>query len=186
MNRNLLRAIGVTVAAVLLTGCATMRVSSHSDHGLIWSKYRTFDWGPADALPPGDPRLDRDPYFKDRFEGAIEKALAAHGFDRSATTEQPDLLIHYHAAITDRVNVEQVEQIDRGFGYCTTVDCAGRVTRYEAGTFVVDIVDAATNVLIWRGWAQDDVEGVLGNKDRLRRRIDDSVRRMFASVPDVR
>lgn len=183
MGRNLLRAIGVGVAALLVAGCATMRVSSHADRGLIWSKYRTFDWGPADALPPGDPRLDKDPYFKDRVAGAIEKAMAGHGFNRSASTERPDLLIHYHAAITDRF---EVDQIDHGHGYCTTEDCGSRVTRYEAGTLVVDIIDAATNVLIWRGWAQDSVEGVLGNRDRLRRRIDDSVERMFVSLPQVR
>jgi hypothetical protein len=45
------------------------------------------------------------------------------------------------------------------------------------------MVDAATNVLIWRGWAQGSLDGVLGNRDRLRRRIDDSVRQMFETLP---
>lgn len=183
MGRNLLRVTGAAVAVLMLTGCATMHVSSHSDRGLIWSKYRTYEWGPADALPAGDPRLDKDPYFKDRIEGAIEKAMASHGFDRSAAAERPDLLIHYHAAITERLDVDQ---IDRGYGYCTTEDCGTRVTRYEAGTLVVDIIDAATNVLVWRGWAQDGPDGVLGNPARWPRRIDDSVQRMFATLPQIR
>jgi hypothetical protein len=170
-------------AGLLLTGCATLRVSSHTDRGLVWSKYQTFDWGPADALPAGDPRLDKDPFFQDHVEGAIEKAMTAHGFTRAATRERPDVLVHYHANVRERLDVDQ---IDRGYGYCATAECQSRVSRYEAGTLVVDIVDAASNVLIWRGWAQGSLDGVLGNRDRLRRRIDESVRQMFETLPQVR
>ena len=116
-------------------------------------------------------------------KGAIEKAMTTHGFARSVGTERPDVLIHYHANVMERLDVDQ---IDRGNGSCATTDCQPRVTRYEAGTLVVDIVDAASNVLIWRGWAQGSLDGVLGNRDRLRRRIDESVRQMFETLPPVR
>jgi hypothetical protein len=164
----------------MLAGCATLGVGSHTDRGLVWSKYKTFEWGPADALPAGDPRLDKDPFFQDHVEGAIEKAMATHRFARSRGAERPDVLIHYHANVTERLDVDQ---IDRGFGYCSTADCEPRLARYDAGTLVVDIVDAASNVLIWRGWAQGSLGGVLGNRDRLRDRIDESVRQMFATLP---
>jgi hypothetical protein len=166
-----------------VVGCATLRVSSHTDRGLVWSKYTTYDWGQADALPAGDPRLDKDPFFEDRVEGAIEKAMAKRGFVRSTASGQPDLLIHYHASITERLDVDR---LDRSSGYCATAACESTVARYEAGTLVVDIVDAASNVLIWRGWAQGSVDDVLGNRDRLSRRIDDSVSRMFESLPQSR
>jgi hypothetical protein len=183
MNRGLLRVVGITMTTVILAGCATMRVSSHTDSGLVWSKYQTFDWGPADALPRGDPRLDKAPFFQDRVEGAIEKAMAAHGFVRSAVSERPDLLIHYHASITERADVND---LDSGYGACADAQCRPDITRHEAATLVVDVVDAASNVLIWRGWAQDDAEGVLGNGDRMRRRIDEGVGRMFAMMPPPR
>ena len=51
MGRQLLRATLVLTVGLLLTGCATIRVSSQTDHGIIWSNYKTFDWGLADALP---------------------------------------------------------------------------------------------------------------------------------------
>jgi hypothetical protein len=182
MSRYLLplNAMTMTAAALILTGCATLSVSSHTDRGLVWSKYKTFDWGPADPLPAGDPRLDKDSYFQDRVEGAIEKAMAAHGFERSARSEKPDLLIHYHASITDRLDVDR---LDRDRGYCVNAECGSRVTHHDAGTLVVDVMDAASNVLIWRGWAQGSVEGVLGNRNRLRRRIDEGVSRMFETMP---
>lgn len=182
MQRQLLRAIVLAASALVVAGCATIRVSSHTDRGVVWSKYATYDWGPADALPAGDPRLDKDPYFEDRVEGEIEKAMAKKGFARAASG-RPDLLIHYHASITERLDVDR---LDRNYGYCATAECRPSVARYEAGTLVVDVVDAASHVLVWRGWAQGSVEGVLGNRDRLRRRIDDSVTQMFESLPQSR
>jgi len=179
MRPQFLRSTAVVAAALLLAGCATLRVSSHTDRALVWSKYETFDWGPADALPAGDPRLEKDPYFEDKTEGAIEKAMAARGFVLSPVGGRPDLLIHYHATIAERLDVEDTERRDNA---CGSAECRPRVSRYEADTLVVDIVDAASNVLIWRGWAQGNVEGVLGNRDRLRRRIDESVSRMFESL----
>ena len=173
----------VIVAACLLSGCATMRVSSHTERGLAWSQYHTFDWGQADSLPPSDPRMQQDPYFRDRFEGAVERQMAAKGFERSAASAAPDLLIHYHAAIGERIDADE---IGRQSGYCDAVDCTPRVTRYEAGTLVVDIVDARTRRLIWRGWAQDSVEDVLGNRDRVRQTIEDGVSRMFSAFPQPR
>jgi hypothetical protein len=183
MRRHLLRATTVILATgLLVTGCATLRVSSHTDRGLVWSKYSTFDWGTPDALPAGDPRLDQDPFFQDHVEGAIEKAMAAHGFVRSAMGERPDVVVHYHAHVAERLDANR---IDRGNGYCATADCQ-RLDRYETGTLVVDVVDAASDILIWRGWAQGRLEGVLGDHNRLRRRIDDSVRQMFETLPNRR
>ena len=165
---------------LVLAGCATLRVATHTDRGVLWSKYKTFDWGPADALPVSDPRLDKDPYFEDKTEGAIEKAMATRGFVRSPVGGRLDLLIHYHATITERLDLEDAERPDDS---CGGAECRPRVSRYEAGTLVVDIVDAASNVLLWRGWAQGNAEGVLGNRDRMRRRIDESISRMFERLP---
>jgi hypothetical protein len=173
----------VAICALAVTGCATtMSLSSHVERGLDFGRYRTYDWGPADALPTGDPRLDKNPFFKDHVEGAVEKQLAARGFEMS-TSGTPDLLIHYHASITQRIDVNRV---DRGYGYCYTDDCQSGVIEYEAGTLVLDIVDTRTNRVIWRGWAQDSVEGVLDNEDRMERKINEAVTRMLARLPPRR
>jgi hypothetical protein len=166
-----------------ITGCATVGVGSHTERALSWAQYRTFDWGPADSLPAGDPRLDRDPYFQDRVQGAVEKQMAARGFARSTASAQPDLHVHYHATIAERIDVDE---IDRAAGYCVTVDCRPRVTRYEVGTLVIDVVDVRTSRLIWRGWAQGSLDGVLGHRDRLRHAVDQSVTRMFTTFPRAR
>ena len=179
MGRRLLCA-AVMMTGFVVSACATMQVSSHVERGLDFSQYRTFDWGPPDKLPLSDLRLDRDRFFRDEVEGAIEKQMAARGFERSAASETPDVRIHYHASINQRFDVRE----ESNSANCDHDDvCPARVIEYEAGTLVVDIVDQRTDRLIWRGWAQGSVEGVLDNKGRLRRKIDEGVTRMFARLP---
>jgi hypothetical protein len=48
---------------------------------------------------------------------------------------------------------------------------------------VLDIVDARTNRVIWRVWAQDSVEAILNNEDRMAKKIHEAVTRMLASLP---
>jgi hypothetical protein len=152
-----------------------MTVSSHVERGLDLTLYRTFAWGPADALPTGDPRLDQNPFFKDHFEGAVEKQLAARGIELKTTN--PDLLIHYHASITERIEANHTAS---EYGYCATGNCDTRVTDFEAGTLILDIIDARTNRLIWRGWAQHALGDMLENHDHMAERIDQAVSRMLA------
>ena len=176
---RLARSAALAVVTLALTGCATaMTVSSHLDRGIDFTRYHSYDWGPADALPTGDARLDKDPFFQDHVQGEVEKALAGRGL-AGPTSVTPDLLIHYHASIDERLNVNRV---DTSYGYCYD-NCAPETSTYEAGTLVLDIVDARTNRVIWRGWAQDSVEDVLNNQDRMAKKIHEAVARMLAMMP---
>jgi hypothetical protein len=155
-----------------------MNVSSHVERGLDFAGYQTYDWGPADALPTGDPRLDKNPFFQDHVQGAVEKALAVRGFTQTGSS--PDLLIHYHANISQRIDIDR---LDRDWGYCATENCQVPVRPYEAGTLVIDVVDTRTNRLIWRGWAQDSVEKALEDPNRMAVDISEGVTRMMAMFP---
>jgi hypothetical protein len=168
------------VLAVLMTavGCASMSVSSHMEPNLQTTAYHTFGWGTPDPLPTGDPRLDQDPFFKDRIEGAVEKQMSARGF--TFTDKDPDLRLHYHAVITPRLDVNRV---DREYGYCYDDTCSARVFDYEQGTLVIDVVDVKTNRVIWRGWAQETIEPALKNQDRMAKDIAEAVQRMLARFP---
>jgi hypothetical protein len=164
--------------ALVSTACATtMTVSSHVDGGVDFARYRTFDWGPADVLPTGDPRLDANPFFKDHMQGEVEKQLAARGI-AVASSGTPDLLIHYHANISQRMNVSGV---DRGRGY--SVEDSAQVGEYEAGTIVLDLVDPRTGRVVWRGWAQDAVTDMLANEDKMAEKVREAVTRMLARLP---
>jgi hypothetical protein len=177
---RILESAVVALIVVTAFACATtMSVSSHVRDGLDVAQYRTYDWGPVDDLPAGDPRLDKDPHFRDYVEGAVEKQLAARGIARS-TSGTPDLLIHYHASISQRIDVNRTE---REYKYCQGADCQSWIIQYEAGTLVLDIVDARKNQMIFRGWAQDSVGNLPADPDRMRVKIDEAVSRMLARFP---
>jgi hypothetical protein len=167
------------LAALSMTGCATMTAGSHVERGVDFTKYRTYDWGRADALPTGDPRLDNNPFFKDYFEGAIEKQLGARHFRRAKS--KPDLLIHYHANISQRVEVNGVDH-SRDACY-NNYDCEPQVSEYDAGTLILDVVDARTKKVVWRGWAQDNMDGVIDNQDRLAQELTKAVSKMMEQFP---
>lgn len=168
----------LAVAILAQPACATLHVSSYVDRKVDFSRYVTFDWGPADALPPGDPRLDTNPVFRDRLQGAVERHLAARGFERAAPGAEPDILIHYHANVTRRIGVSHA---DRAYGYALAPQA--EIREYEASTIVLDIVDRQTHTVVWRGWAQRDMRDMLDDDAAMARRIDDAVRRMLARLP---
>jgi len=176
---RLLTGLAAVVLALTAAGCAARSAGSYVDRGIDFTQYRTYDWGPADALPAGDPRLATHAYFQDYVQGAIERRLAVRGFGRPASGA-PDLLIHYHASITQRI---AVDPFDREFGACYDENCRVRVTDYEAGLLVLDVVDARTGRVVWRGWARHGVADILNNPDRMARRINEAVTGMLQTLP---
>lgn len=172
------RVYGILLAMAALAGCATLTVSSHIERNVDFSQFVTYDWGPPDNLPVGDPRLDNNQFFRDYLRGAIERKLAANGFELAADGE-PDLLVHYHASVNQRVDVYGADQ---PYGYCYQ-NCDARVVEFEQGTLVVDLVDRRTNKVVWRGWAQDTMTGVIDNQDRLEAQVEEGVSRMMLLLP---
>ena len=178
--RRLLILLSIAGLAATAAGCLTlMPVSSHVQRGVDFTRYRTYDWGPADALPVTDERLRENPYFVDEVHGAIDSELNKRGLVQ-ATAERADLLVHYHAAVTERVEVESRPGQSRD---CVGNECTPRVDGYEAGTLVIDVVDATTHDLVWRGWAEHRLEDMLDEPAVVHRRVQEAVRRVFETLP---
>jgi hypothetical protein len=163
--------------ALSAAGCATLNVSSHVERGVDFAQFRTWDWGQADALPTGDPRLDNNAIFNDQLQGAIERSLATKGFARAASGDKADLLVHYHANINQRFQVNEPDV------NCVPGPCQASVIEYEQGTLVLDVVDTRTDKIVWRGWAQGSVQGVIDNQDLLEKKVNEAVSKMLARFP---
>ena len=114
MHQSLRRFV-LVASAVIAVSCATMRAGVYVAPAVDFTPYRTFAWGAPDALPAGDARLDQNPYFKDYLHGAVERGLAARRIDRVDAPDSADLLVHYHASVTRRLDVTGA---DRAYGYC--------------------------------------------------------------------
>ena len=170
------RLAAAAFSVLWLTGCATLSVSSYVERGADFKQYQTYNWAPAAPEPTGDPRLDSNPFFHDRVKADIETELGRRGFEK--TFEPPDLLLHYHANVRQRIDVNR---IDREHGYCEANDCRPFV--YEAGTLLLDVVDTRTNKIIWRGWVEDSIDGLVDDQRLMEKRIDETVARLIERLP---
>jgi len=165
----------VALGALALAACASMDVRSFVERGADPTLYRTYNWGPADAQATGDPRLDNNVFFSERIQAQVEKRLNARGFEKT-TADPPDLLIHYHASVTQEISANGADQ---PYAYCE--DCKPYV--YDAGTILVDLVDARTRRLVWRGWAEGSIAGAIDDQVWMEKRIDDAVARILERLP---
>lgn len=170
-----LRALALVCLPFVLAGCATLKVNSYLERGADLSKYKTFDWGARDTFATGDPRLDNNPFFENRVKAQVESGLGARGFAKGA---KPDVTVHYHASVTQRIDTNG---IDGPTVQCQTPACRPFV--HDAGTLVIDLVDPATNRVVWRGWADDTLEGAIDNQRWMEQRIDEAVARILARLP---
>jgi hypothetical protein len=162
----------------VLAACAVpIRVNSYVERGADLRRYRTFDFAPADAVPTGDPRLDGNPFFQERVRAAVETHLGTRGYERTAAGT-PDFRVHVHVSVVQDIDVNEIDQPN---GYCAPGVCRPFV--YEAGTLLLDLVDAHTNKLLWRGWAESHIDGVVDNQAWMEQRIDVAVAKIMAKVP---
>ena len=49
----------------------------------------------------------------------------------------------------------------------------------------LDMVNARTNKLVWRGWAQDNLQGMIDSQDRMQAHTKEAVTKMLAAFPRV-
>jgi hypothetical protein len=169
------------IVAMLVASSCTAGIRAGADFApdVDFGPFTTFEWDEPDTRPVGDPRLENNPLFEERLHIAIERELAARGL--RPTASGAGLIVHHHATVRDRV---EVYEADRSAGYSTPEYGGGtQVVQYEEGTLMIDIADAGTNELIWRGWAQFDIGAALRDPEVLTAQIDEAVAKMFEHFP---
>jgi Domain of unknown function (DUF4136) len=159
-------------ALAVAAGCAPIRVHAFAEPGATFS-FRTYAWASEDAVPTGDPRLDNNRFFTERVRNSVDRELAGRGFEKTEPGSS-DLLVHYHATITQDVEIAPTDRADHCYNCGTSV--------YDAGTLVIDLVDARTSRLVWRGWVEK-VDPVIDNQDWMEETIDWAVAQIMKKLP---
>ena len=173
--RPLARVTVAVLGVLALTACATTNVRSFVERGIDVQQYRTYSWSPAREQATGDPRLDNNRFFKERIEAAVEHNLNARGFERTAAGDS-DLLIRYYASVEQQLNANGADQ-----PYTSCQGCQPYV--FDAGTIVIDLIDARTRRMVWRGWDEGSIDGIVDDQARLEKRVDDAVARILEKLP---
>jgi hypothetical protein len=183
--RRLSGAAVLVAGVAALAGCRSpLAAGADYDPAVPLGRPASFAWNEPDALPVGDPRLDGNPFFVERLHGAVARELTARGIRMAIGA--PALLVHHHASVRERV---EVIQADEKAGYVpmsppmSPYGPGTQVYDYEEGTFLIDVVDARTNQVVWRGWARADLAGALEDRDALDQLVSQAVARMFEHFP---
>lgn len=174
------RFVGSLATGALLAVCG-LGVVAGADFapGVDYATYSSFEWDEPDDRPVGDPRLENNPFFEQRLHAAVALELAKHGIRDS--DDGPRLIVHHHTTVRSRVDVYEADSRE---GY----SAAGRnespqMVEFDEGTILVDIADAETKDILWRGWAQFDITRALANPDVMERAIQEAISKMFERFP---
>lgn len=170
-RRRLIGESGATVALLSLvalvallavgcaTGCASFYTQSDFDPGADFSALRTYEWVPRVLTnAPRDPRIDND-LLDGRVRRAVDAALAEKGFLPAPAGEKPDFRVNYHISLEQKFDVQAIPSTyGYGLGWYGGPGYADvYVDEYELGTLFLDVIDAKSNALVWRGYTSGRV-----------------------------
>jgi len=143
---------GALSIAALAGGCATPVMVDY-ERRTRFGDYETFAVESRETAQ-GEEQIILSPIVDRRFKEALRSELAAKGFEPGAP-EKADFHAVYHSTTRTRDEFSRHSSIRYAFGHHGHPFFAGsshtRLDEYEAGTFVVDIVDRASGQLVWRG-----------------------------------
>ena len=150
------RDIATSMCALALTLAAAamaQQVETTVDRTADFSKYRTFtievatSWG----NPIGEKHLLEE----------LTNAFTAKGWEN--TQASPDVHILVHGATKEKQRLDTFYTggyggFYGGWGWGGVGSSTTTVSEYTEGTLVLDIFDAKTKTLVWRGVAQDELK----------------------------
>jgi hypothetical protein len=173
MQRKILSSLGIFF--FWATPSFAQQVKSDYDRSADFGQYKTFSWEKVQT---------KDPLWVDRIKAAVNSALTAKGW--TAVDAGGDVAI---IAIEMTESRQTLNTFYDGFGggwgwrrgggmgmgsATTTEDT------YKVGTLVVDLFDAKTKNLIWRGSSSDTLSS---KSDKNIEELDKGVQKLFAHFP---
>ena len=170
---------------LVLTGslgaCSGMKITTdyNPETAPNFSAYQTYAWLPQPI------RRDARVYnaiTEDQVRRAVDNSLSAGGY-RKLTSGAPDFLVAWTAAIEGKVDVTMVNGY-YGYGYrgWGAWSAEPMVREYDEGTLILDVIDAESRELVWRGVAQAKVSQN-SSPDQRGRRINEAVGKILANFP---
>jgi len=173
MNTKLKTFGFIGIALLGATAAFGQQVKTDYDRATDFSQYKTYSWEKVQT---------KDSLWVDRIESAVNTALAAKGWTQvpsggkvaivaiETTQNQPTLDTFY-----DGFGGGWRWRGMGGFGDSTTT-----VENYKVGTLVLDLFDANSKKLIWRGSSSDTLSD---KSDKNIKNLDKGVQKMFQHFP---
>jgi hypothetical protein len=176
----------LALSAAFGAGCVTNHGHFDHDPAASFGGYHNYAFvhpepppeGKGIPLPMGD--IARSQLIDQRVEAAIQRELAVKGLEL-APFESADLIVAYSASSRTASRTEYYPDgggpyWPYGWWYAHWDQVYTRL--YTEGVLIVDLIDAKTRRLVWRGWTTDplpadDMSGV----------VDHAVHEIFKNYP---
>ena len=167
--------IATSVGLMLLLACVTFaqHVKIDYDHSANFGQYKTYTWEKVQT---------KDPLLVDRIKSAVNSALTAKGWAEVPSGGDVEVF-----AIETTQNQQTLDTFYNGFGGGRRWgfgggfgDATTTVETYKVGTLVVDLFDAKTQKVIWRGSSSDTLSD---KAEKNTKNLDKSVNKMFQHFP---
>ena len=181
----------------LLAGCAP-RVTVDTAQNIDFSQYHTYTWMDP-SVKAGQNPLYYNQIATQNVEQTVDQVLSGRGLQKN--DRRPDLLIGYNFFVQEKTR--NVSSYNGPVGMYGPYYGWGRwgyggwgpswwgwnsygpmynQQQYEAGTLVVDMVDAKTKQLIWRG----SVQNAVGDPARINQQLTREVAQIVERFPQGR
>lgn len=166
------------LSGLLLVGCSPeLQVYSDYDRSANMEAYQTFGWLADDLIEARNNPLYYNELNDKRIKTAVAEQLQSRGYTYRA--DKPQLLIHYHIIVEDKT-VMRTDPYGYYYGpYWTRSETM--VYEFREGTLIIDLMDAATNNLVWRGWMRPFMKNE--NPDKAEKSIKEAVMMIFDKYP---
>jgi len=147
--------------AIIELNC-TRNIQIEREPNIAIDQYRTYGWNTLVATNAAHP-LYSSVELNQTLMREIDKNLAKNGFHRNIAT--PDFLVDFHIYVEEQKfqNLVCGAGFYRGERYLTDLSqrtyCESpEIVKYDDGTLIIDIVDAQTGQLVWRGAAGEIID----------------------------
>jgi hypothetical protein len=163
------------VTMTMMGSAFAQKVETDFDHQANFSQYKTYTW---QEIKPADSLWDA------RIKNAVDAQLAAKGWTKVESGGDV-AVVAIKTSQTQRTLQTFYDGVGGGWGWRRFGgggfgDATTTEQDYKVGTLVIDLYDAKTKQLIWRGSAQDTVSD---KATRNEKNLDKGVAKMFKVFP---
>ena len=171
--------LSLALAGAIAACAATPKIGYDFDRGTDFSAYHTYAWLSGDQEKTGDRRADSSTVDM-RIRIAVGTQLRLKGY-QARTEGAPDFYVAYHVGLKDNAPSMSTQYYSDGmaghaFAHSADSRLAGKAAAppppanetpsYLTGALIIDIIDAGSERLVWRGTAAGEVDPGLTSQQR--------------------
>ena len=162
-------ALCAMLACMVWTVALGQQVSVNYNRSQSFSQYHTYAWAPDNA------NRIQNSILAQQAKSDIDNAMQGKGLQQVPESQNPDLILTASGGMKQQTSYQAWGMRGIGGGM-------GRITPQQnvIGTMIVDLYDAKSKSLVWRGIAQNTLSN---NGDKNSKTVSKAVQKMFKQWP---